>query len=671
MLLQNSHLDKRIMMKSKFAAPFTALCAFSLIGFLPAVGQQPPGRRATVDKINPVQLQTVKLSGFWRQQAKRMTEKWLPHCIRQMEQGGEGQELMNLVALGQVNKGRAVDSKYIGLPWSDAYIYNTVEAVCLALAVDPESDEELTRAQAHLRARIEDWIPIILDAQSPDGYIHSFHVLNRHPRYRNVGWHEFYVMGYFIEMGVAHYEMTRGSDRRLYDAAAKCADHLCATFGPAPNRTWRNGHPGLEYALCRLGNLVNEVEGKCKGDKYIQLARHFLDRQHEGEGGAKSNQSDRPAVEFTEASGHAVRATYFYTAMTDIALLQGAEGYARAVDRIWDNAIHKKHYLTGGVGAKGETFAGNFELPNNGYCESCASCGLSFWADRMHRLHKDGHYRDVQERALYNNILGSVDLAGRKFFYQNPLASDKPRHSWHRCPCCVGNIPRALLGIKDLIYSVDSSRTELYLSHYVDCEAAVQDVGGTNLRIRQETRYPWEGGVKVTMHAERKASFTLRLRIPSRRESRLYSTIPDLEGRFDLRVNGHLQSLPAQKGYVAIHREWREGDVVELSLPMEVQRVHCDTRVTANRGRVALQRGPIVYSIEDVDQGGSAESFVLKTNIPLAAVWKQDLLGGIMAITAEGILAVPNFVRLNRGGASQVWLVENYIAAGCSQTSPR
>ncbi len=239
---------------------------------------------ATAEPLEPVRLQKIELGGFWAQQNKRITEKWLPHCIRQMEQGGRGQELLNLIATGKVNRGEAADWKYTGAPWSDAYVYNTVEAVCMVLAVDPAGDAELAKAQEFLRGKVGEWIPIIQAAQAKDGYIHSFHVLNGHPRYSNIGWHEFYVMGYFIEMGVAHYRLTGGKDRRLYDLVVKCADHLCATFGPAPKRTWRNGHPGLEYALFRLGRLVNEAEGAGKGEKYCDLAIHFLGHQHEGGG---------------------------------------------------------------------------------------------------------------------------------------------------------------------------------------------------------------------------------------------------------------------------------------------------------------------------------------------------------------------------------------------------
>jgi len=626
------------------------------------------GVAAVADTLEPVRLQTVRLGGFWREQVVLMTAKWIPHCMRQMEAGGEGEELLNLVATGEVLACKPPSVAFKGCAWSDAYIYNTLEAACLALEVDPAADAELVRAQAFLRAKIEAWIPVILAAQDKDGYIHSFHVLNKRPHFTRISDHEFYVMGYLIEMGIAHARLTGGRDRRLYDAALRCANHLCDVFGAPPKRSWKNGHPGLEHALCRLGEMANETEGAGKGAPYIALAKHFVDHQHELHPNVY-DQSEQPAVKMTEARGHAVRATYFYTALADLARLTGDTAYQDASGRIWDNAVNRKHYLTGGVGAshQGEAFGADYELPNNGYCESCASCGLSFWAEQMHRLHADARYVDVQERALYNNIAGSVARDGATFYYQNPPASKQPRHPWHVCPCCVGNIPRALIAIKDLMYSVNAGRDVLFVNHYVDSEGVIGAVGG-GLRVRQETRYPWGGEVTLTLTPASPAAFTLALRIPGRAESDLYAVQPP-DGEIRLTVNGQAQPVDTQNGFARIRRTWQAGDRVELDLPMPVQRVHCDERVAANRGRVAVQRGPIVYSFEDVDQVKSVRNAVLPPEAELEALWRGELLGGVMTVKAGGLQGIPHFARLNRGGFSQVWMLEDPAKAGVNTLS--
>lgn len=641
-------------------ACFNRLVVLPLLFLLASFAALSAGEATSSDPtLDPVRFERIKINGFWKQQIKRQTEKWLPHCVRQMEQGGEGQELLNLIETGKALRGEP-HAAFHGLPWTDAYVYNTAEAICLALAVDAEDDPEFAQSQKILRQKLEEWIPIILAAQNQDGYIHSFHVLNKKPRFRAIGDHEFYVMGYFLEMGVAHYRMTGGQDRRLFDAALRCADLLCDTFGPAPKRTWKNGHAGLEHALCRLGTLVDEVEGTGKGDKYVALAKHFLDHQHEIEPNAY-NQSDKRAVDMTEALGHAVRATYFYTAMADIALLRQDPDYAAAVDRLWDSAIQRKHYLTGGVGAshKGEAFGPDYELSNTGYCESCAGCGLSFWSEQMHRLHADAHYRDVQERVLFNNVLGAIELSGVNFFYQNPLVSNRARYAWHACPCCVGNIPRTLIAIKDLMYSVNRSRDTLYLNHFVDSEGTIDDVGGTGIRIRQETRYPWEGAVKVSLYPVESSQFTLAIRIPDRTESELYTAAPDQADAHHIAVNGQPQTVSVKKGYALLQRKWQAGDTVEIALPLDVQRVRCDPRVAANRGRVALQRGPLVYNFEDVDHARPVADASLTPDIEWKPVWRSELLDGVMLLEGGGFTAVPNYARLNRGGASQVWMRES------------
>jgi hypothetical protein len=614
-------------------------------------------------RLEPILLTQVQIGGFWRDQLRRQICQWLPHCIRQLEAGGMGQNLLNFIHAAQALRGEAAGA-FTGLPWSDAYVYNTIEAMCLALAIDPEGDPALADAQAVFRQKLDEWIPMVLAAQSEDGYIHTFHVLNRLERYSDIHHHEFYVQGYLIEAGVAHYLATGGQDRRLYDAARRCADRLCATFGPPPRRVWVHGHPGMEIALCRLARLVNELDGAGHGDKYVELVRFQYDTratvpQHRSE----YMQSHLPAIEQTDAVGHAVRGTYFFAGIADIALLQDDRRFVEAADRLWESAIQRKHYITGGVGAshEGEAFAADFDLRNDGYCESCAGCGLSFWADRMNRLHGHAHYLDVQERVLYNNVLGAIELAGEKFFYQNPLASETQRHAWHGCPCCVGNIPRTLIAIKDLMYARNTARNTLFIQHFVTSDAVIDDMAGKPLRIEQRTEYPWQGEVAIRLEPAEAAAFCLCVRIPNRTESRLYRAQPDTAGTFTLRVNGALQACDLVDGYARLSRTWSPGDRVELTLPMEIQRVYADERIAANRGRVALQRGPLVYNIEDVDHQDQARSLVLPPDAPLQAVWQPDLLGGVMAIVGETprLLAIPNFVRLNRGGWSQVWIAED------------
>ena len=638
------------------------------------------------EPLQPVYFQTIKIDGFWKDQFKRLTKRWIPHCIKQMEEGGEGQELLNLVNAAKALKGEP-HGEYIGrLDLHDGAVYNTIESICLALAVDAGGDADLAKAQSSLRAKLDEWIPIVLAAQVEDGYIDSYHILKKIPRYRDrdaPGSSQFYVQAYFIEMGVAHYRITGGADRRLYDAARLCADHLCETFGPPPKRVWIHSHPGMAYALCRLARLVNEAESPGDGDKYIQLAKFLLDTRHTVEKyRAEYGQSHLPVVEMTEAVGHSVRLTYFCTGVADLAMLTHDEGYRFAVDRIWGNTVHRKYYLTGGVGVlssrQGEAFSADFDLPNDGYCEACAGCGMTFWADRMTRMHHDAGHIDVQERSLYNNILGAIELSGERFFYQNPLAGfyenpqglETARYSWHECPCCVGNIPRALLGLKDLTYALDIGRSTLYVHHFVAGEGTIAEVAGTSLRISQKTDYPWSGDVKIVLSPAKPVEFTLKIRIPDRTESDLYTATPDLSDQFNVAINGTSQRLPVTDGYVTLRRKWQASDIVSLALPMDVQRIHCDDRVRANRGHVALIRGPITYNIESVDHDHDVRDLILPTDVPLKAVWKPELLGGVMAI--EGLaatqsddgrkpaklFAVPNYARLNRGGRSLVWIRE-------------
>ncbi len=531
----------------------------------------------------------VKVGGFWRSELRKLSVEWLPHCIRQMEKGGRGEEMLNLVATAEKNAGKKPSVKFKGCPFSDAYPHNTIESMCLALEIDPGNDAEWRKANDYLRAKLEEWIPIVLAAQEPSGYIHSFHALRNIPHFSNAAFHEFYVMGYFIEAGIAHYRMTKGKDRRLYDAAIRCADHIDSIFGPAPKRTWLNGCPGIEYAFCRLADSVNASEGPGKGDKYVRLARHFICNQHRSEGKndaweASYHQADLPAEEMKEATGHAVRACYFYTGMAAIANRFDDRPLGAASDRLFANAIDCKEYITGGVGAveRGEAFGPNYYLPLDGYCEACAACSMSFWCTEMHAGGRGVRTEDVRERLLYNLVLGSISNDGRRFLYRNPPNGRERHYPWHACPCCIGNIPRTLYALKDTMYAFTRDGKTLYVDHFMDSESDIV-LKGRRYHVKMTTRYPDSGRVNLEMSPS--PDFKVVVRFPDRAESPLYTVTPAVEhGYRELHPVGHI----AKTG----------GAEYAWNLPMPYQEITADERVEACRGRKAYQRGPTVYSWE-------------------------------------------------------------------------
>lgn len=622
----------------------------------------------------PVAVADAKIGGFWHDNVRRLVCRWIPHCIKELEAGGRGEEFLNLVATGETLAGKEPSVKFKGQPWSDAYVYNTIEAICLALEIDPCGDDVLARGQTYLHDKMEEWIPVILAAQEPSGYIHSYHDLRKKPHFTQAGDHEFYVMGYFIEMGVAHLRTTKGRDRRLFDAAIKCADHLDSVFGPAPKRTWLNGHAGLEYALCRLADAVDATDGAGKGAKYARLASHFIRNQYKAEGAnagwhAAYHQADMPAQDMKDASGHAVRATYFYTAMSALALRLGDGELGAAADRLWESAIDRKEYITGGVGAgwHGEAFMGDYELANNGYCESCASCGMGFWADEQRRRGRPAKPSAVFERLLYNNLLGSISEDGRSFYYQNPLDSDKVRYPWHVCPCCVGNIPRAMLALKDRTYSVSADGTTLFVEQFVSLDGAKAKTAGGVVAIRQTTAYPWEGTAELVLGPEKPTRFILALRVPDRTESPLYSAMPDVSGQFEATVNGKAAGAVLQDGYACIDREWKPGDKVVFSFPMPVQRIRTDIRVKADKGCVAFSRGPVVYNFEQIDTKEPLDKIEIDPAADFKTFWMPDLHDGVTALRCGELVAIPNFARLNRGQCrSVVWMREKQGGSGSS-----
>lgn len=613
-------------------------------------------------------------SPLWQARTKALITSWIPHCINQCTRpdipAGRGDGgLDNFIEAAKALRGEP-HAAHRGYVFSNAWVHQTVESMSLALMVDPQGDPEMIAAQARMRTTLNEWIPIILAAQHPDGYLQTAFTLRNAPRPGGPGYpggnsqawterwspsaranHEGYVAGYFIESAINHYSMTDRKDDRLYNAAKKLCDCWVDHIGPAPKQEWFDGHQEMEQALVRFGRFVNEVEGGGRGDRYVALAKFLLDCRRNG---SEYDQSHVPVTQQYEAVGHAVRAVYSYSAMADVAVETHDVDYQSAVKSLWDNITHKKYYLTGGVGS-GETsegFGPDYSLRNNAYCEACSSCGEIFFQWKLHLAYHDAKYADLFEQTLYNALLGALDLKGTEFFYTNPLSQVGTRSAWHSVPCCTGNIPRTLLMLPTWMYSKGPRAIQVNL--FAGSTVLVDDVAGTDVEMVQDTNYPWSGDVAITVNPKVRATFAVNIRVPTRDVSTLYAATPKADGLSALRVNGRVVTPKMVNGYASITRAWSAGDRIEFVLPMVVQRVHADEKIAANTGRVALRYGPLVYNIERVDQNIEG---VLAPDAPLTTQWRADLLGGVTVITgafADGspMLAIPHYARFNRNPAA-------------------
>ncbi|MGA2246847.1 MAG: beta-L-arabinofuranosidase domain-containing protein [Verrucomicrobiota bacterium] len=600
-------------------------------------------------------------SPLWNARAKALIVNWIPHCIEMINrtnltQGQGG--IDNFVEAGKALRGEP-HGRHKGYVFSNAWVHETVESLCLALMVDSRGDSEIIAAQNGMKATLADWIPKILSAQEPDGYLQTAYTLAPRDEWperwspEQRGNHEGYVAGYFIESAINHYTLTEGRDKRLYNAAKKLADCWVANLGPG-KKEWYDGHEEMEQALVRFGRFVNDMEGGHRGDPYIALAKFLLDCRGRNGGGAY-DQTQSPARQQYEAVGHAVRAVYFYSGMADIAAETGDTDYSSAVASLEDNLVNKKYYVTGGVGS-GETsegFGPDYSLPNNAYCESCSSCGMIFFQYKMNLAYHDAKYADLYEETLYNALLGATDLDGQNFQYTNPLIGGR-RGPWHVCPCCVGNIPRTLLMIPTWTYV--KSADGLYVNLFIGSTIDVERVAGTDVEMVQKTDYPWSGKVAITVNPKKAKQFTLHIRVPDRATSALYSETPAVSGLKSFTINGQPFTPKLQNGYACADRKWNAGDTITLEVPMEVQRITADPHIAADRGRVALRYGPLIYNVETADQPNINQPI---GDAPLTPVWKGDLLDGVVALEgkwADGtpLVAIPNFARNNRNTPAAV-----------------
>ena len=571
-------------------------------------------RSAESAHLEPVDTLPYKIdSPLWNPRIKALLVNWIPHCYDEISdlklpQGG----IANLIEAGKKLRGEPARLQ-VGAPFANAWVYNTLEAMCLAQMVDSQGDGEIRNAQELMRAKIDEWIPIILAAQEPDGYLQTRFTLGtskdngnppEHWSPRGRGEHEGYVAGYFLEAAIAHYNMTDGKDLRLYSAAKKLADCWYDHLGPPPKKAWYDGHEEMEQALVRFARLVNHVEGTGAGDKYVELAKFLIDSRH---GGSPYDQSHLPVVKQYEAVGHAVRAGYFYSALADMAMITGDLNYQSAACSLSDNIVNRKYYLTGGIGSgqTSEGFGPDFALRNNAYCESCSGIAELLFQYKMNLMFRDARFADRYEETLYNAVLGDLDLAGTHFYYQNPLETDgRPdpgnpkrfigfRTTWHSCPCCVSNISRVLLMLPTWMYAVGAD--SLYVNLFAGSTVDVGKVAGTKVQIVQATNYPWDGKIAMVVNPQAPTEFSIHLRSPERQTSELYSCTPSADGITALSVNGEQFPIEVREGYAVIHRIWHAGDKIELQLPIQPQRVTAadDCRRRSRAGRAPIRTAGI------------------------------------------------------------------------------
>jgi len=615
-------------------------------------------------------FRVVVKDDFWGPRIEANQKKTIPLIIQECQNG----RIDNFV-----NAAKSGQARHEGVFYDDSDLYKLIEGVAYCLRNKPD---------AGLIKLIDDIVDKIISAQWDDGYINTYYSLpakRPEERWTNLkDKHELYCAGHLIEAAIAYYEAT--GKPRLIQAAIKFADYIYSVFGP-DRRHDVPGHQEIEIALIKLCHITGER-------KYLNLAKFFLDQR----GNKRSRQlygtycqDHKLVIEQDEAVGHTVRAGYMYAAMADIAAHTNDIDYRIALDRLWRNVVSKKIHITGGVGVKPgiEGYGEDYELPNlTAYCEVCAAIANVFWSHRMFLLSRESKYIDMLERILYNGFLAAVSLDGEAFFYVNPLESDGEfefnkgdtiRKPWFNCACCPTNIVRFVQTIPGYIFAQLENR--IFVNLFASCRTDIE-VAGRNVRLEMETNYPWDGRIRINVGVDQDTNFQLRLRIPgwSRGrpvESDLYRYLGSDDQKISIKVNGRNAGHKNENGYAVIDRFWADGDCVEMILPMPVRRVLSHEKVVTNRGKVALERGPLVYCAEWPDNELEIDQIVLSDDTPLKAEHRPDMLGGVTAIFGKvaryssdkstekapdvrKFTAIPYYAWAHRGkGKMAVWLNRN------------
>ena len=586
--------------------------------------------------IEQIDFSHVKINdNFWSPRLSKHVSATLPVCIDQIEnQTGRIRNFENAA------KG---EGEHSGIFFDDSDVYKALEGMAYSLINNPDPE---------LEKKADEWIDKFAAAQQPDGYINTFYTLTGlDKRWTNMDKHEMYCAGHMIEAGVAYYQAT--GKRKLLDVCIRMADHMMSQFVPG-KRHWVPGHEEIELALVKLYQTTQE-------QKYLDFAYWLLEERGHGHGTMGDEgkwdpvyyQDIVPVRQLTDISGHAVRCMYLYCGMADVAALKNDTGYIAAMDRLWDDVVHRNMYITGGIGSSrdNEGFTEDYDLPNlDAYCETCASVGMVLWNQRMNQLTGDSKYIDVLERSLYNGALAGISLGGDRFFYVNPLESkgDHHRQEWYGCACCPSQLSRFLPSIGNYIYA--SSDDALWVNLYIGNTGQIR-IGETDILLTQETDYPWDGSVKLTISTSQPLEKEIRLRIPNWCKT------------YDLSINGKRINVSEEKGYAVI-KDWKSQDVIALDMDMPVEIVAADPHVKENFGKRAIQRGPLVYCMEEIDNPEYFDQIQLSPSTTFQTAFVSDILNGIKTIKTNGraqsATFIPYYAWDNRkAGKMRVWIPYN------------
>lgn len=618
-------------------------------------------------QVQPVNFSKVNITdAFWKPKVDKVATTTIQACIYQTEVKTPRIKNFEKVARNQ-------GEKHEGIFYDDSDVFKALEAIAYSLKNRPD---------AALEKKADEWIDKIAAAQLPDGYLNTYYTLtDLSKRWIDMSMHEDYNGGHMIEAAVAYFDAT--GKRKFLDVAIRWADHFDASFGPG-KKHWVTGHQELELALVKLYRVT-------KDEKYLKLSHWLLEERGKklAFGYTWTDWKDTayaqdalPVRDQKEITGHAVRAMYMYTGAADVAAHTGDEGYMRAMRTVWEDVVYRNMYITGGIGSAGsnEGFSVDYDLPNEqAYCETCASVGMVFWNQRMNSLTGDAEYVDVLERSLYNGALDGLSLSGDRFFYGNPLASSgkHARREWFGTACCPSNIARLVASIGNYVYGV--SDAGLWVNLFIGNNGEVT-IRNTPVAVSMETNYPWDGNIRININPSKKITTGLHIRVPGWASGvavpgGLYDFTDTKWEKPEMMLNGKPVNYSLDKGYAVLNREWKKGDVVEFRIPMPVKTISSRKEVSENEGRLAFQRGPLVYCIEGADNNGRALN-VITDGATLMTLEKGQVLdepvvmltgtmttvdildgGTNVGTSKKTVRAIPYYSWCNRGSNEmQVWL---------------